>query len=87
MRIDCSSRPTAATGAAAPSSAQLSPPKAIALTPIAACSATIAAARSRRPSVAWAPSDQNAATLATVTMSRHTATDRSRSRVAWYCRS
>ena len=58
--ITDSSRTTAATGAAAPSSAQLSPPKAIALTPIAACRATIAAARSSRPSAARSASDQNA---------------------------
>ena len=47
-----SRRSTAATGAAAPSSAQLRPPNAIALAPTATCAKTTTRPRSRRPAAA-----------------------------------
>ena len=82
-----SSRSTAATGAAAPSSAQLSPPKAMALVKNAVCRKTLAAARSIRPSATASAMAQNTTRLAPRTMARQPATDRSRSRVACHCSS
>ena len=77
-----SRRSTAATGAAAPSSAQLRPPKAMALTPTATCAKTTTRPRSRRPPAAAEASDQNTATLAARTSSRLQASGLSRRRVA-----
>ena len=54
-----SSRSTAATGAAAPSSAQLNPPNAISDTPIAACAKTTTSPSEMRPAIAADASDQN----------------------------
>ena len=59
-----SRRSTAATGAEAPSSAQLMPPKAMALTPTATCANTTTCPRSSRPEAAADASDQKTATLA-----------------------
>ena len=80
-------RATAAAGAAEESRAQLSPPKAMALVPMAAWKNTAAAARLRRPSSAAAPRRQNTSPLATVTMTTLPAIDRSRIRVASHWRS
>ena len=83
--IAASSRMTAATGAAAPSSAHENPPNAINDTPIAAWAKTTSSASERRPLPAAAAIDQNTATLALSTISRLHTIGCSRSRVASYC--
>ena len=83
-----SRRSTAATGAAAPSSAQFRPPNAIIDVPTALCAKTTTRAESRaRRRRRRSPSDQKTTTLAPTTSSRLQSTGCSRSRVASYCSS
>ena len=86
-RIAGSRRSTAATGAAAPSSAQLNPPNAIIETPMALCTYTTASPRLMRPAVAALASIQKHQTFAEITRSMLQITGRSRRRVAAYCSS
>ncbi|MGD9996487.1 MAG: hypothetical protein AB7L17_00960 [Ilumatobacteraceae bacterium] len=81
-RTASSNRASAATGALAPSSAQLRPPNATDDTPIAACTNTTTLAVEMSPSAARSAMSQKTPTFAAVTMPRHAATERSRSRVA-----
>src|SRR5262245_2529123 len=82
--ITLSSRNTAATGAAAPSSAQLRPPNAMRAVPIAHWMNTIAASKVTMPSAVEAAIDQNTAMFATPTSKRLQMTGFSRRRVALY---
>jgi hypothetical protein len=79
-----SRRRTAATGADAPSRAQLRPPKAIALTPTASWAKATVLARSIPPDPAAEASAQNTSRLAEATASRLKASGFSRIRVASY---
>ncbi len=79
-----SRRSTAATGAAAVSSAQLSPPNAIIDVPTAHCANTTNAPSVRAPLAAAAASDQKTTMFAPMTRSMLHTTGRSRSRVAAY---
>ena len=81
--IAASSRSTAATGAAAPSSAQLSPPNAIRLVPTAAWAKTTIRPS---PSPLVASAQKTIALPATIT-TRLVITERSRILVARYCSS
>ena len=80
-----SSRSTAATGAAAPSSAQLKPPKASSDTPTPAWVKTTTSLSEIRPLVTADASDQKTSTFAASTINRLQTIGFSRSRVASYC--
>jgi hypothetical protein len=77
-------RSDAATGAAAPSSAQLSPPKAIALAPTATWANTTTRSRLSWPLAAASASAQKTTRLAATTRVTLQTRGRSRSRVARY---
>ena len=77
-------RSDAATGAAAPSRAQLRPPKAIMLVPTATWAYTTTWSRPSRPVAAASASAQKTTRLAPTTRAMLQATGRSRSRVARY---
>ena len=79
-----SRRNTAATGAAAPSMAQFSPPNAMSEVPTAHCAKMTSLPRSRLPLATALANDQKTITLAPVTSSRLQISGRSRRRVAWY---
>ena len=79
------SRATAATGAAAPSSAQFSPPNAIMDAPATADAYATSAPSESRWSSAADPSAQSTRPLAASTSARLVSTERSRILVASYC--